>query len=116
MEDPFYLWSSVHDPIWANIGEDTPFFQSGQSYYQVLWTNPSGGNAYYILAHAYIAAVLNESAEADAPDAQMAFTLVFFQLHTPTERLSRADRQAAIAAAGILDNFNNGLLGFPHCD
>lgn len=105
-----------YDPIWASIGEDTIFFRNGKTYYQALWTNPTGGNAYYILAHAYIAAVLNGFAGADAPDAQMAFALAFFELHTPTEVLSRADRQAAIAAAGVLDSFNNGFLGFPHCD
>jgi len=48
-----------YDPTWALIGEDTPFFLSGISYYEALWTEPKGGNAYYILAPAYIAARLN---------------------------------------------------------
>ncbi len=32
-----------YDSTWAQIGEDTPFYLSGQSYYRVLWTSPSGG-------------------------------------------------------------------------
>jgi hypothetical protein len=55
-----------YDDTWAQIGEDTIFFLSGQSYYDVLWTNPEG-NAYYILAHAYIAAQLNLLNGASAP-------------------------------------------------
>jgi len=35
------------------------FFLSGQTWLQVLQTNPSGGNGYYILAHQYIGAVLD---------------------------------------------------------
>ena len=47
-----------YDDTWAMLpnGADTIFYLSGQSYYDVLWTPPQGGNAYYILAHAYIAA------------------------------------------------------------
>ena len=50
---------STYDNTWALIsdGEDTPFFLSGQSYYEVLWAK--GGNAYYTLAKTYIATELN---------------------------------------------------------
>ena len=52
------------------FGEDQRFFPpgSGGSYYDVLWTNPSGGNAHHILAHAHIAADLNELNGACVPD------------------------------------------------
>ncbi|MBM2843936.1 MAG: hypothetical protein HW404_1773, partial [Anaerolineales bacterium] len=32
-----------YDATWASLGEDTIFFRSGKTYYQVLWTSPSGG-------------------------------------------------------------------------
>ncbi|MEX1018964.1 MAG: hypothetical protein WDZ49_04860 [Litorilinea sp.] len=47
-----------YDATWAEIGEDTEFYTSGQSYHAVLWTPPAG-NAYYILAAKVIAAELN---------------------------------------------------------
>lgn len=49
-----------YDDAWALLmpnGEDTTFCLSNLSNYTVLWTNPRGGNAYYILAHQFIAAV-----------------------------------------------------------
>jgi hypothetical protein len=53
-----------YDDTWALIGEDTAFFMSGTTWYGALWTPPAG-NAYWILAHAYIAAVLNDLNGAD---------------------------------------------------
>ncbi len=38
---------------------------SNKTWYQILWTAPKKGYAYYILAHAYIAAKLNELNGAD---------------------------------------------------
>ncbi len=51
-----------YDNTWAMLsnGASTPFYLSGQTWYQVFWTPPSGGNAYYILAHQYMAARLNQ--------------------------------------------------------
>jgi hypothetical protein len=108
-----------YDDAWANIGEDTIFFLSGQSYYQVLWTSPSGGNAYYILAHAYIAAklnVLNGAGATAEVEAAIAYAEGFFSTYTPGQTLTRAVRNMAIANATVLDNFNNGLIGPGHCD
>jgi hypothetical protein len=108
-----------YDDAWANIGEDTIFFLSGQSYYQVLWTSPSGGNAYYILAHAYIAAklnVLNGAGATAEVEAAIAYAEGFFSTYTPGQTLTRPVRNMAIANATVLDNFNNGLIGPGHCD
>jgi hypothetical protein len=58
-----------YDNTWALLGADeesTTFFLSGQTYYEVLWTAPAG-NVYYILAHAYIAAELNQLNGASIP-------------------------------------------------
>lgn len=108
-----------YDATWALIGENTAFFLSGQSWYQVLWTSPSGGNAYYILAHAYIAArlnLLNDAASTPEVDAALVRATTFFSTYTPASTLSRAVRNAAIADAGLLDGYNNGLTGPGHCD
>jgi len=116
-----------YDDTWAMLasGADTPFFLSGQSYYEVLWTPPKGGNAYYILAHAYIAAELNvlngTSIPGDVGDAWDEAT-VLFGTYTPAEvaalkgRSGREMRQMWIDLAGLLDDYNNGLVGPGHCD
>jgi len=49
------------------IGEDTPFFYAKKTWIEVIKTNPSKGNAYYILAHQYIAARFNEAAGVIVP-------------------------------------------------
>jgi hypothetical protein len=101
--------------------EDTPFFLSGLSYYDTLWTEPKG-NAYWILAHAYIAAELNDLNGADFGAAQAAFdaATVLFNTYTPEEigELKGSDpiRAQFIDLAGTLDDYNNGLIGPGHCD
>lgn len=107
-----------YNQTWAQIGEDTPFFNSGQSWYQVLWTPPSGGNAYYILAHQYIAArlnILNGAASTPEVDAALAWAEGFFNTYTPSSSLSRAVRAQAIFYADLLDRYNNGYIGPGHC-
>jgi hypothetical protein len=102
-------------------GQDTAFFVSGQSYYEVLWTEPEG-NAYYILAHAYIAAELNQLNGASLPpDVVSAFNqaTALLATYTPAQvALMPSDdptRQLFISLAGILDDYNNGLTGPGHC-
>lgn len=109
------------DDAWFNLGPagaDESFFLSGQSYYQVLWTAP-GGNVYYILAHAWIAAKLNVLDGASSTpdvDAALASAAAFFATYTPANAPTRgAARSAAIAWATTLDNYNNGLIGPGHC-
>jgi hypothetical protein len=112
-----------YDETWAQIGEDTLFFLSGQSYYDVLWTSPRG-NAYYILAHAYIAAELNFLNGADPSATQAAFdeATALFSTYTPEDvanakgKNGKELRDQFIAAATILDNYNNGYIGPGHCD
>jgi predicted extracellular nuclease len=78
-----------YDDTWALLpdGADTPFFLSGQTYYEVLWTSPSGGNAYYILAQYYIAAKLNLLSGAYLGAVQTAFdaATVLFNTYTPEQ-------------------------------
>ncbi len=99
--------------------EDEPFFLSGMSYYDVLWETPKGGNAYYLLAHQWIAAYLNELNGAlvadDLGDAQM-----LLEVHTPEElalkgKTGNALRADFIELANSLDAYNNGETGPGHC-
>jgi hypothetical protein len=115
-----------YDETWAKLadGADTDFFESGQSYYLVLWTAPRG-NAYYILAQQYIAATLNDLNGADTSaithELERAKEL-FEKYKTPAEvaslkgKAGNAIRAEFIELAGVLDSYNNGLIGPGHCD
>lgn len=109
-----------YDATWALIGENTPFYQSGTSYYGVLQL-PTKGNAYYILAHQFIAAKLNVLKGAPAPaGVNMTAIETFFSTYTPSQigalKGANAVRAQALAWAATLDSYNNGLLNAPHCD
>ncbi len=116
------------DENWYNIGDvdgdgvsegpNETFFLSGQTWYQVFWTAPKGGNAYYILAHQYEAAVLNIASPADAPQSVLdAITWAegFFSTHTQNDKLSKTLRSEVIAYAGLLGSYNEGTIGPGHC-
>lgn len=107
-----------YDETWAQVGEDTSFFLSGQSYYEVLWTSPQG-NPYFILAHAYIAAELNQLNGADFTAASAAFgqATTLFETSTPddVDGLKGPDKHVWTDLATILDDYNNGLIGPGHC-
>jgi hypothetical protein len=113
-----------YDDTWALLGpaqESTVFFLSGQTYYQVLWQAPKG-NAYYILAHAWIATTLNGLNGASMPaEVQSAWNeaLTLFQTKTPAQiaalKGNQQPRQRFLELAGLLDMYNNGLLGPGHC-
>jgi hypothetical protein len=111
-----------YDSVWAQIGEDSTFFLSNKSFYQVLWTPPKHGNAYYILAHQYIATDLNFLNNADPGDAQEAFdsATTLFNTYTPGEigDLNGGDtlRHQFISLSEILDDYNTGIIGPGSCD
>src|SRR5690606_21092869 len=98
--------------------EDTAFFTSGKSYIDALWTAPQG-NAYWILAHQYIAAELNVAAGASIPsDVLDVWSAAKDVFETYTPSTLKADRTASATAkslAGILDDYNNGVSGPGHC-
>lgn len=106
-----------YDDTWALLGENTPFFLSGKTYYQVLWTPPAG-NAYYILAHQYIAAELNFLNGANSSAVQMAFNKAtdLFNTYTPAQVAKSKDLKALFTSlAYTLDQYNNGYIGPGHC-
>jgi hypothetical protein len=108
-----------YDPTWDLLGEDTPFFLSGLSYYEALHTQPKGGNAYFILAHAYIATQLNEldGTAISAVSAEFDEAAALFAAYTPQEvkKLKGDDKAVWTDLATTLDDFNNGLIGPGHC-
>ncbi|HEU0031432.1 MAG TPA: hypothetical protein VFQ53_12425 [Kofleriaceae bacterium] len=111
-----------YDELWATLasGADTPFFLSGASYYDVLWTPPAG-NAYYILAHAYIAAELNQAAGASGGAISVPYAQATTILNAVTPTYVRGLKKTSalvvqmIALASTLDDYNNGLIGPGHC-
>lgn len=115
------------DPTWNDNppgGPDAAFFLSGTSWLGALQTNPSGGNAYWTLAHQYIAAVLNTDMGASAPSAvasAVADAQTLFSTYTPAAigALSSSDplRLQFLNDATVLDAYNNGLSvgGPPAC-
>ncbi len=113
----------THPGAWPKDYKPTDdFYSSGKKWIDVLWTAPSRGNAYYILAHQYIAAKLNLAASGDptAPaEVQEALTWAegFFTSKDPNARLPSDERAQALAYAATLDRFNKGEFdGWPHCD
>ena len=111
-----------YDSGWALLGEDSTFFLSDKSNYQVMWTQPKHGNAYYILAHQYVATDLNILNGADPTAVQEAFneSTALFDLYTPQQigDLQGGDtlRLQFISLSDILAQYNEGTIGPGSCD
>jgi hypothetical protein len=107
-----------YDSTWALLpqGANTPFLNSGKTYYNALWTSPKG-NAYWILAHAFIAAELNGLNEASttAVDDALHEARALLTLYRPSTALSASVRDQFLSLATALDQYNNGLTGPGHC-
>lgn len=108
-----------YDNTWAKVGESTPFFSSGETYFSIFGVQPRG-NAYYSLAHQYVATKLNLAAGASAPTSVMTAynsATTFFTNNTPAAVAASKTLQAtATQLAGVLDAYNNGVTGPGHCD
>ena len=107
-----------YDDTWALItpaGADSPFFLSGKTYYQVMWT-PSSYGAYYQLAKQYIAAVLNglNGADTSAVQAQITQATAMFQTYTPSQ-VKGGIKTSFLSLAAALAAYNEGLTGPGHC-
>jgi hypothetical protein len=110
-----------YDNTWAQIGENTIFFLSGKTWYQTLLTSP-GGNAYYILSFAYIAARLNVLNGASVPasvQSALNTATMLFTIYTPSQVGAWSGNQGLrplfISTASTLANYNSGLIGPGHC-
>ncbi len=121
--NPSFWGGAPHDDTWLEIlpdAEQSPFFLSGDTWFGVFWTPPKG-NAYYNLAHQYMAAVLNTLNEASVPDeVQDALddATALFETYTPAQvdSFKGKKRKEFIKLAGILAQYNEGLIGPGHCD
>jgi len=110
------------DATWNLVGgPNATFFLSGQTWIQVFRTAP-GGNAYYILADQYMAAVLNTlngASTTTAVDSALSWAKTFFGTYTPAQigALTASDpiRAQALAAALTLAGYNEGSIGPGHC-
>jgi len=107
------------DPTWATVGgPDASFFGTSASWYQVFNTPPKG-NAYYVLAHQYMAAVLNDNAGTSttpAVDAAMTWAFDAFTANpNPASAFWVTNKATATGYAATLDSYNNGLIGPGHC-
>jgi hypothetical protein len=111
---------AAYDDTWALVGENASFYSSGKTWHAVLWTPPKGGQVYYILAHAFIAATLNLRNGAPSTPAvttAMAEADSFFRTYTPAaaDALPRSVRTKYTALASLLGSYNEGLVGPGHC-
>ena len=103
-----------------NLLPSGTFFLSGQSWLGVLETPPKQGNAYYILAHQYIAAVMNAKS-ASVPSnvaAAIASATTYFGKATPSNWSAGGaySKDQLTGWADLLDGYNNGQVGPGHCD
>lgn len=113
-------WGNKPGVVWPKgYSRDAQFFRSGLTWQEVL-DSPVRGDAYFILAHQYIAAVLNIGAGASAPNSLRSIVLAagtWFATATPGTCVKGA-RQLQRSWASVLDEYNNGdYPGAPkHCD
>lgn len=112
------------DETWEELGPDaeqTEFFDSGQSYFDVIWA-PVKGNKAMILAHQYIAAELNVLSGASMPsDVQDAFDAAtdWFTANATGDEfpvVKGADGADLTEWSEILTAYNEGEIGPGHCD
>ncbi|MDF7825070.1 hypothetical protein P4B35_13690 [Pontiellaceae bacterium B12227] len=110
---------------WKNHPKDWPTdtlsLFSARKALRILKTPPKKGNAYYILAHQYIAAELNVVNGASIPDEAFEAWIAGQELLEQYQQKKYIpkktdDRDEAIAIAKILDAYNNGKIGPGHCD
>ncbi|MGV3587556.1 MAG: hypothetical protein ACO1OF_11165 [Adhaeribacter sp.] len=107
--------SKKADPNWGNLAT-TQFFSSGETYLSIFDVQPKG-NAYYILAHQYVAATLNLKSGASMPTSVMTAynnATNFFENNMPTQ--TAVSKNQLTQWADVLDKYNNGVTGPGHCD
>lgn len=104
-------WEEVYG--WSD--EEWLFFDTGREWKEMLSVQPKG-DAYVILAHQYIAAILNQQSGAYVP-AEVRQALVnsynYFSM-SPAGRAT-VSRDQLLAWKDVLDRYNNGRLGVKHC-
>ncbi len=112
-----------YDDNWANLpnGADTQLDSSSDTWYEAFHTPPKGGNAWYQLAHQWMAATLNVINEASTtPEVDAALTRGYELLdqYGPQKKIPKRSDDAAEAKdlARLLTQYNEGTIGPGHCD
>ena len=113
---------AAYDSRWDNLkpsGEYTNFFNSGLSYITVI-ASPVNGIAFYNLGQQYVGTTLNRLAgvtvPADVLSAYNEATGLFSALGKDVRAFSSIQQNArALELKNLLDAYNNGLKGVPHC-
>lgn len=114
-------WSNKPGVSWpAPYSRTAMFFSSGLTWQQLFDTPPAGGNGYVILAHQYMAALLNRAAGASAPSGiqtVISNATAFFASGTTLDSCGASSCATQKNWAAILDTYNNGAYpGAPgHC-
>ncbi len=114
-------WKSKPDVLWpAPYNRTTLFFSTGLTWQTIFDTPPQGGNAYLILAHQYMAAVLNRTAGASAPSSVQTVINQATAWFSSGVGLGTCSGSACATQknwAAILDTYNNGEYpgAPPHC-
>ena len=114
-------WSNKPGVVWpAGFDRNAPFFSSGLTWQQIM-DRPTRGDAYLILAHQYVAAVLNRAAGASAPSGVQTVinaATAWFNSGVALGECTAGGCPLQRAWAGVLDAYNNGVYpGAPqHCD
>ena len=95
-------------PLWED------FVACGDTWLNWLWTPPKGQHK-LILAHQFIAALLNQAQGAPI-DEEVQNAIWAGQNLLNCEPIPAEDLEFAMETSETLDAFNNGLLSAPHCD
>ena len=95
------------------ISEETPICSS--TWFEVINTPPQG-EAWFILAHQWIAAELNAASGADTSVLGGTLDEASDLLANNCGGLSGDDEDRALELAELFDDYNNGRSGPPHCD
>ena len=92
------------------------FFDTPYTWQGILGVEPKG-DAYFILAHQYVAARLNQIGDGSYVPPEVVKTLQsahdYFSM-SPSARAT-VSRNTITSWANLLDQYNNGKLGVPHC-
>lgn len=112
-------WKNHTDDWPEGYHKDMDFLSKGETWLEIFNTPPKHGDAYYILAHQFLTAVLNEANGAFVPlfvKETMLKSKAWLGAHNSPVPASSPSGQDAISYAKILDDYNNGKMGVPHCD
>ncbi len=114
-------WSSKPNVVWPSGYARTgvPFFSSGMNWQQVL-DSPPRGSGYLILAHQYIAAVLNVASGTVQPSGiktTLAQAKAWFAGGVTPASCPSGECATQKSWAAVLDSYNNGTYpgGPKHC-